>query len=231
MIELTHLPTKPRFRCYRTLLQNSIAAFILLLFITSCTQARESTPQLKLAQDFVSGHSDIPPEHYIFLEATWNTKCDTGCEPMYDCPYVELTPPNYEWHGKNSSQPGLTIHDLIIDEKGTNTWDVDKDWKLHDLQPTPFGFLGYGEYTPKLHAITSLPITTLDKKITVHSVDSSGNIVAEIQGTAYFMEPGQRWSRQTESKHNGCLRVTTYQFVNRGLLDNKQIFLNTYSES
>ncbi len=203
---------------------------VLFLFLVACAQAGESTLQLTPVYDYVSGLSEIPPNHYIFLEARWNTQCDTDCDVM-DCPVVELTPPVYDWFGKNSSQPGLTIHHLIIDEKGINTWDVGENWEIHDLQPIPLGFLGYGDYDPDLYAITTLPITTPDKKITIHSVDSSGSIVAEIQGTAYFMEPGQRWSTQTESNRDGCLRVTTYQFTNRGLLENKQIHLNIYNES
>ena len=121
--------TQSRSRFYRRALpQNPIIILILLLLITSCTQTQESTPQLKLAQDFVSGHSEIPAEHYIFLEVKWNTKCDVGCD-VYDCPAVELTPPIYEWYGKNSPHSGLKIHYLFVDDAVIDTMNVSEGWE------------------------------------------------------------------------------------------------------
>lgn len=208
-----------------------MVTLILSLFLMGCTQGQKNTVtptpttnpnlQLKRVDDFVSGLSQVPPNHFLFVEVTINTRC-SGC----DCAVIELPPDSYSWYDKNQARSGgILIKVFQFGEEGIDLWEMDKNWRLSDLQPSPLGFLGFGEYPQGLEAIIELPISTPDKQITLHSVDSQGNIVAEIHGVHYFMEPGQSWIKKYDYLQDGCAGITTYKLTNKGILDDSQIFL------
>lgn len=210
-----------------------IPSLILLLFLMGCIQGQQNTvtptptpttnpnSQLKRVDDFVSGLSQVPSYHYLFVEVTISTRC-SSC----DCQQTELPPPSYEWYGKNHIRSGgILIERFGFGEGGIDLWEMNEDWRLSDLQPPPLGFLGFGTYPQGLDAIIELPISTPDKEITLHSVDSQGNIVAEIHGIHYFIEPSQSWIKHYNYLQDGCAGITSYRLTNKGLLDDSQIFL------
>jgi hypothetical protein len=167
------------------------------------------TPTLRPAISYVDGHTPILQGMYFFIEYF---VVNDGTSSASECPGAAMI----DFPGYSFSQGILTTGPM----------------SLADLTPA-LGFLGFGQantgamgggVSSNLEVISGLPFSLPYDVATIHALDATGEIVAEIQGSSYLLAPGESWVQAYESDPTeDCHRTTTARLTNHGLVDESQI--------
>jgi len=170
------------------------------------------TPTLRPADDFVAGINEVPPGKVLFVEY-WRISDGIG-----NCPGAAMI----DFPGYRYSAGELEAHTGVSGSTG-------------ELDAGVIGIMGVGDsnrgamgggISSELIAIQSLPYPIEHQLGTLHSIYSQGEIVVDIWGQAYWLEPGQSWVLQVEGDPSSeCHTVSTYRFTNYGLLDEGSVKL------
>ena len=177
--------------------------------------------RLRAPETYLSGVSQLPPNHYLFTEL----KTETIPQACDNYPVEEAPPSAYQWQEGEPSQPILRFSTLLTSAGEFSQWTQEARWLVTDLQPPALGFLGYGRVQERLETIESLPYTSPHNQLTIHSIATDGTVVAEAWGQTYFVEPGQKWSHRAERIYDeDCTVMDKFQFINRRLLTAEQIY-------
>jgi hypothetical protein len=170
------------------------------------------SPTLRPATDFIEGINEIPLGKYLFVEywRIWDGSGNCPNAAMIDFPGYDYSSGILDaWSGisNQSGEPAASIIGFIGD--GDNNR----------------GAMG-GGISSQLGVIQSLPNIIEHQLGTIYSVYRQGEIVVDIWGHAYWLEPGQSWVQQVEDDPSSeCHTVTTYRFTNYGFLDKEQVQL------
>ena len=80
-----------------------------------------------------------------------------------------------------------------------------------------YGFRDWGGYPTDLQTISDLPD---QREVTILQIRADGTIAVEIEGTAYWLAPGERWKHTYGSMDCGgdWIDYASRSFVNYGLL-------------
>ncbi len=194
---------------------------VLALFLAACSQSgppavspvvyptAEPTPTLHIASEFQEGTNLVPPGKYLFVDYF---VINDGIAQGGECPNsLQIDYPGYEFSGGIlRAVPGSL-------ELGQGT----------------YGFAGYGTSnrgamgggtSSRIEPITRVPHALPNEVVIIYSVLEDGEIVADIEGTAYIIAPGESWQKTVEwDPTPECHALVTYRFTNHGLLDASQI--------
>lgn len=170
------------------------------------------TPTLRPAVDFVQGINQVPAGKVLFVEY-WRVSDGSG-----NCPgAVMIDFPGYSFSaGQLDAYTGIS--------SPTGKLDAGIIGLLGDGD-TNRGAMG-GGISSGLYAIQSLPYPIEHHLGTIYSVYQQGEIVVDIWGQTFWLEPGQSWVLQVGGDPSSeCHTITTYRFTNYGFLDNDNVNL------
>jgi hypothetical protein len=152
------------------------------------------TPVLQPATEFTEGEANIPDDQYLFVEFWSHIAGSSTCKEQitidfptyqYDCDDRFCTS---QWSAQVPSTDITTL----------TSWSLLRMWPLLDSTSVR-GFAGDGTSLSgigggigsSLNPITDFPYLT--DSYTIYSVTSNGTIVAQVNGTTVYIEPGQSW--------------------------------------
>jgi len=201
------------------------AVSVLTFLLLACSQAADKispsaapTQALSLAAGYVSGSSEIPADHFLFIlvksESTGSGTCDF--------PVVEQAPLTF-WYSSGA---------LEINSSGSTGWQTDPN--LVDVDGPEikglgfFGYLSSNDYSlgggihDEIYYIIGLPFDVPSMSFVIHSILKDGTVVAGVQEKVYQFEPGQSWvqvSTYKDERFPECQIKNTFSITNIGILD------------
>lgn len=193
--------------------------FLLFLSLQGCSSTPKPPP-LERAVDFETGVSEIPEDHYLFLEFRNRNVCSAkcNCAPEASAPLYEITPEGELWIER----------DLGVTSTGESWLETGSEG--HPTLSSPIvGLFVFNDWGGWIFVMDTLPFSVDpgDAHIaTVYSVDAEGTAVVEIYGETYFIKPGQSWTDSGDMPREppaGCRISYSTSLTNFGLFSQSQI--------